>query len=267
MAPRPYWKGYLKLSLVNCPVAMSPATTSGNKVRFHVINRDSGNRVASRYVDAATGEPVPEDDQAKGYPRGEGDFIVIEDEEIESVALENARTIDVEMFAPAGSIEWIWLDTPYYLAPDDPVGEEAFSVIREAMHSTSTVGISRLVLHGRERAVMLEPRGKGIVLWTLRYGDEVRDSGPSFEEAKDAKPPAEAMKLVKQLIAEKQKPWDKSMVSDPVQDRLLELIASRKKGSKKPSRKVEEEPAKSGNVVNIMDALRRSIASKDRKAR
>ncbi len=267
MAPRPYWKGYLKLSLVNCPVAMSPATTSANKVRFHVINRASGNRVVSRYVDSQTGEPVADDNQAKGYPRGEDDFVVIEDEEIESVALENARTIDIEMFAPAGSIEWIWLDTPYYLAPDDPVGEEAFSVIREAMQSTATVGISRLVLHGRERAVMLEPRGKGIVVWTLRYGDEVRDSGPSFEDAKEAKPPAEAMKLVKQLIADKQKPWGRSMVSDPVQEKLLEIISSRKKGTKKTSRKSVEEPAQKGNVVNIMDALRRSIGSKDRKAR
>jgi DNA end-binding protein Ku len=267
MAPRPYWKGYLKLSLVNCPVALTPATTTSGRVRFHVLNRDTGNRVTSRYIDAQTGEPVPDDDQAKGYPRGEDDFVVIEEEEIESVALENARTIEIETFALAGSIEWIWLETPYYLVPDDPVGEEAFSVIREAMRATGTVGISRLVLHGRERAVMLEPRDKGIVLWTLRYGDEVRDSAPSFALAENSKAPAEALKLARQLIEEKKQPWEPSLVSDPVQDRLLEIIAARRKGSRKPVRKPADEPAAPDNVVNIMDALRRSISSEKRKAR
>ncbi|MCU0790134.1 MAG: Ku protein [Nitratireductor sp.] len=261
MAPRPYWKGYLKLSLVNCPVAMTPAITSGERVRFHVLNRDTGNRVSSRYVDAQTGSPVGEDEQAKGYPRGEDDYVVIEEEEIESVALENARTIDIELFAPAGSIDWIWFDSPYYLSPDDPVGEEAFSVIREAMRATGTVGISRLVLHGRERAVMLEPRDKGIVLWTLRYGDEVRDSAPSFAPAEGSQAPAAALKLAQQLIEEKKKDWDRSLVIDPVQDRLLEIIAARRKGSKKPSAKAAEETSPPDNVVNIMDALRRSIAS------
>lgn len=267
MAPRPYWKGYLKLSLVNCPVALSPATTTSGRVRFHVLNRDTGNRVTSRYVDAQTGAPVPEDDQAKGYPRGENDYVVIEDEEIESVALENARTIDIGTFAPAGSIDWIWLESPYYLVPDDPVGEEAYSVIREAMRSTGTVGIAHLVLHGRERAIMLEPRERGIVLWTLRYGDEVRDSAPSFAAAEKAEAPAAALKLARQLIEEKKQAWDPSLVSDPVQERLLEIIAARRKGSRKPSRKTADEPATRDNVVNIMDALRRSIASEGRKGR
>ena len=175
MAPRSFWKGYLKLSLVTCPVAMVPATSENEKVRFHTLNSKTGNRVVSQYVDAVSGKSVDEDDEVKGYPRGEDEYVILEDDELEAVALESTRTIDIDMFVSADSIEWIWYDKPHYLTPDDPVGEEAFSVIRDAMELTGTVGVSRLVLYRRERAVMLEPRDRGIVLWTLRYGDEVRD--------------------------------------------------------------------------------------------
>ena len=168
MAVRPYWKGYLKLSLVTCPVQMMPATSDSEKVQFHTLNRESHNRVVSQYVDAVTGKEVKEDDEVKGYQRGEDEYVILEDEELENVALESTRTIDISTFTPRDSIEWIWLDTPYYLSPDDPVGEEAFSVIRDAMDAQNMVGISRLVISRRERAVMLDPRGKGIVLWTDR---------------------------------------------------------------------------------------------------
>src|ERR1700684_2577917 len=144
MAPRPFWKGYLKLSLVTCPVAMTPATTDNEKVRFHTLNRKTGNRVVSQYVDAVTGKPVDEDDEVKGYPRGEDDYVLLEDDELEAVGLESTRTIDIDMFVPADSIEWVWYDKPHYLTPDDEVGEEAYSVIRDAMGSTGMVGISRL---------------------------------------------------------------------------------------------------------------------------
>src|ERR1700760_3682702 len=133
MALRAYWKGYLKLSLVTCRVQMMPATSESVKVRFHTLNRETHNRVVSRYVDAVTGKEVEDDNEAKGYQRGENDFIILEDEELENIALDRTKTIDIDVFAPRDSVEWIWLDTPYYLSPDDPVGEEAFSVIREAM--------------------------------------------------------------------------------------------------------------------------------------
>ncbi len=155
MAPRSFWKGYLKLSLVTCPVAMTPAISQEDKVRFRTLNGKTGNPVASRYVDAVTGKPVAEDDEVKGYPRGEDDYVMLEDDDIEAVALESTRTIDIETFVPRETIEWIWYDTPHFLMPNDRVGEEAFSVIREAMASTGTVGISRVVLYRRERAVML----------------------------------------------------------------------------------------------------------------
>lgn len=261
MAPRSFWKGYLKLSLVTCPVAMTPATTENEKVRFHTLNRKTGNRVVSQYVDAVSGKAVDEDDEVKGYQRGEDDYVLLQDEELEAVALESTRTINIDMFVAADSIGWIWYDRPHYLTPDDAVGEEAFSVIRDAMESTGTVGISRLVMYRRERAVMLEPRGKGIVLWTLRYGDEVRHAGDYFGETGKNNTDPKLLTLVKTLIDERTKPWDPKMAGDPVQDSLLDLIAAKKKGQKKPTKSVKAEPATPSNVVNIMDALRKSISA------
>ncbi|WP_134681729.1 Ku protein [Paracoccus ravus] len=259
MAPRVFWKGYLKLSLVTCPVTMTPATTEGEKVRFHTLNSKTGNRVLSQYVDGVTGKPVADDDQVKGYPRGEDEHILIEDDELEAVALESARTIDIEMFVPADSIEWIWHDKPHYLSPSDAVGEEAFSVIRDAMEATGMVGISRLVLYRRERAVMLEPRGTGIVAWTLRYGDEVRPETDYFAGSGKSKPDPALMKLVTQLISDRKASWDEAMVRDPVQENLLEIIAAKKKGRKKAKPKAAAQ--KPDNVVNIMDALKKSLAA------
>lgn len=265
MAPRIFWKGYLKLSLVTCPVAMMPATSENEKVRFHTLNAKTGNRVVSQYVDAVTGKPVDEDDEVKGYPRGEDEFVLLEDDEIEAVALESTRTIDIDMFVPADSIEWIWYDKPHYLVPNDTVGEEAFSVIRGAMESTATVGVSRVVLYRRERAVMLEPRDTGIVLWTLRYGYEVRDPAEYFGKIGDTKPDAGLMNLMTRLIEERSVPWNPDMVVDPVQAKLLDIIAAKKKGRKQPVKAKGKSQAPPGNVINIMDALKKSISS-ERKA-
>ena len=263
MAPRTFWKGYLKLSLVTCPVAMSPATSEGEKVRFHTLNRETGNRVVSRYVDSVTRKPVDEDDEAKGYERGEGDYIILEEDEIDAVGLESTRTIDIDMFVPKESIEWIWYDTPHYLTPNDKVGEEAFAVIREAMAENGVVGISQLVLYRRERAVMIEPRGKGIVLWTLRFGDEVRDASDYFTDINNDKPDSKQIALMKQFIARHTRPWDPKIVDDPVQDKLLDIIAAKKKGRKPKAVKAEAAAdTKPTNVINIMDALRASLKKK-----
>jgi DNA end-binding protein Ku len=265
--PASFWKGYLKLSLVTCPVAMQPAVSDSARVRFHTINQRTGNRVQRRYVDVGTGKPVADKDQARGYPRGEDDHVVLEDEELDAVALESTRTIDLQEFVPADRIGWIWYDRPHFLLPDDTVAEEAFAVIREAMRSTDTVGIARLVLYRRERAVMLIPRGKGIVLWTLRYGDEVRDEADYFRDLRDAKPESEALNLVKRLIETRTADWAPSMVEDPVQDRLLELIETKRKGRKTQRKVKAEKPEESGKVVSIIDALKRSIAAESRGKR
>lgn len=267
MPPRSFWKGYLKLSLVTCPVAMMPAVTESGRLRFHTLNRNTGNRVQRQYVDAETGKRVDDEDQARGYPRGEDDHVILEEEELDAVALESTRTFDIQEFVPSDKIGWIWFDRPHFLTPDDSVAEEAFSVIREAMRATGTVGIARLVLYRRERAVMLDARGKGIVLWTLRYGDEVRDERDYFGELPEKKPDAEALKLVSRLIETRTAEWDPKLVEDPVQDRLLDLIESKRKG-RKPTRKSKaEEPRESGKVVSIIDALKRSIAAEKTPAR
>jgi len=270
MAVRPYWKGYLKLSLVTCPVQMMPATSESEKVRFHTLNRQTQNRVVSRYIDSVTGKPVDEADEVKAYQRGEDEYIILEDEELDNLALESTRTIDISTFAPRDTIEWIWLDTPYYLSPNEPVGEEAFSVIRDAMKAKDMVGISRLVISRRERAVMLEPRDKGIVLWTLRYGDEVRDEDDYFDAIGDDEADSEMLPLVQQLIRKQTKHWTTKMVEDPVQERLLDIIAAKKKQMKKPATskaKAPATPSAPNNVVNIMDALRKSVANEMRSGK
>jgi len=264
MARQSFWKGYLKLSLVTCPVAMAPAISASEKIRFHTLNRATGNRVESRYVDAGTGKPVPEDDIARGYQNGDDSFVLLDDAELDAVALQSTRTIDIEAFVPADSIAWVYYDTPHYLTPTDRVGEEAFSVIREAMAATKTGGIARLVLYRRERAVLLLPSGTGIVVWTLRYGDEVRPDDAYFASIADEKPAAKApslkaLALVRQLIEARTVAWSPKLVRDPVEERLHDIIAAKQKG-RRPASKPEPTEAKTGNVVNIMDALRRSIA-------
>jgi DNA end-binding protein Ku len=267
MAPRTFWKGYLKLSLVTCAVSMLPATTDREKVRFHTMNSATGNRLRSRYVDEQTGKLVDESDEVKGYETDEGQFITLEDEEVEAVGLESTRTIAIEKFVPADAIEWIWYDKPHYLLPDDDVAQEAFSVIRDAMEASGMVGVARLVLYRRERAVMLEPRDKGIVLWTLRYGDEVRDPKDYFDHIKAEKPDAKSLSLIEKLIEDMTQPWDPSMVDDPVQAQLKSIIDSKRKRGKKatPKPRKEAPPEPPANVIDIMDALRKSLVQETKK--
>lgn len=263
MAQRAFWKGWLKLSLVTCRVAMTPATTEREKVRFHTLNRETGSRVVARYVDEATGKAVDEADEARGYQTGDDSYLLIEDEDLEQIALESARTIDIERFVPRDGIGWAYLDKPHYLVPDDAVGAEAFAVIRSAMAQSSMAALARLVLYRRERGVMIEPRERGLVLWTLRYGDEVRAFDGAPPDA--PKPDKAALALVKKLIAERTQAWSPDMVEDPVQQGLLDLIAAkaRSKTRKRPARKPDAAPSEAapGNVIDIMDALKRSLAT------
>jgi DNA end-binding protein Ku len=265
---RPYWRGYLKLSLVTCPVQLSPATTESEKVRFQTINSATGNRIASRYVDAVTGKPVDEDDEAKGYERAEGDFIVLEEEELDNVALDSAKTIDIDKFVSADSIGWIWLESPYFITPSDPVGVEAYAVIRDAMRASGKVGISRIVIGRRERACILQPKDNGITLWTLKFGEEVRDEDVYFSGIPAETADPELKPLIGKLIKAQTTRWSPAMVADPVQERLLEMIAEKKKAlkPKAASRQKSTGGASGGNVINIMDTLRKSLqASKSRK--
>jgi len=265
MARQPYWKGYLKLSLVTCPVVMAPAVTESGKVTFKMVNGRTGNKVESVYLDSETGRSVAQANQVKGYEREEGEYITLEEADFAAVALESTRTIDISTFVPASSIEWIWYDTPHYLLPGDKVGLEAFSVIREAMKKSNMVGISQLVLQRREHAVLVEPRGKGLVLWTLRYGAEVRPETEYFAGLPDK---AKADAKLEAAIGKKLAKWTEDWVEDPLQDVLLQLIASKKKAKKRAPAKGKAKPSPKdeagSNVVSLADALRRSLEHRPR---
>ena len=182
--------------------------------------------------------------------------MMLEDEELDSVALESTRTIDIDCFVPADSIGWIWYDKPHYLVPDDKIGEEAFSVIREAMVKSNTRAISRVVLYHRERAVLLEPRDKGIVLWTLRYGDEVRDEADYFEGIKGKPDPKEKKRLAG-LIAAHTQGWSRSLATDPVEEALRSMIEAKQKRAQRSAKKPGA--AKGGNVIDLMAVLKKSL--------
>jgi DNA end-binding protein Ku len=261
LAVRPYWKGYLKLSLVTCAVTLTPATTQGEKVRFHTINRKTGERIHTQYIDAVSGKAVEDDDQARAYEKGEDDYVILEDEELDAVHLESARTIAIDEFVESDSIEWVYYDSPYFVVPADEVGEEAFIVIREAMADMDVVGISKLVIGGREHAVMLQPWDKGIVLWTLRYGDEVRDEDEYWKSVRAEKPDAKMLSMVESIIEERTTTWSNSMVKDPVQDRLLDIIKAKQAPKRKSRAKKAEAdvPAPQSNVIDLMEALRKSL--------
>jgi DNA end-binding protein Ku len=265
MAPRTFWNGYLKLSLVTCAVEMSAATAPSERVRFHTLNRKTGHRVVSRYIDAGTGKPVRDADQIRGFPIGEDKYVMLDDEELDAVALETTHTLEIERFVPRDSVDLRYLERPHYLMPREPIAVEAYSVIRDAMASSGNAGLSRLVLYRRERPVMIEPRGTGMIVWTLRSGDEVRDVDAYFADTSDAAPPKDTLKLARELVTRRTVEWKDSLFRDRVQDALLDIIAARSKQKPKAKRKAPATEESEGKVVSIMDALRRSLANESRK--
>ena len=255
MAPRPNWKGYLKLSLVSCPVALYPATTMSERVSFRTLNRDTGNRVRRQYVDEQTGDAVESDSQIKGYEVAKGEFIQVEDDEIKAVQLESNHTIDIERFVPRDEIDELYLDTPYYLAPTDRVGEEAFAVIRDAMRAEEMVGLARVVLFRRERILMLAPRDKGIAATSLRYANEVHAASAYFDEIPDTELPKQMLDLAKHIIEKMSGKFEPDSFEDRYESALIALIRSKQKGMPVKAQPVH----KQANVINLMDALRRSV--------
>ena len=256
MAVRVYWKGYLKLSLVSCAVALVPATSSTERTRFHTLNRNTGNRLRQRMVDEATEEVVEKEDRVKGYEIARGSYVQVEDEELEKVALESTHTIEIESFVPRSEIDKRYLDTPYYLIPNDTVAQEAFAVIREAMRDEKRVALARVVLYRRERIIMLEALDKGMLATTLRYGYEVRGEEPYFEDIPDVAIPNEMLKLASHIIDQKAGHFDPTKFEDRYENAVQSLLKAKQAGL--PAAEPETPPP--SNVVNIMDALRKSIA-------
>ena len=254
MAPRPNWKGYLKLSLVSCSVALYPATTTSQRIRFNIINRKTGDRIRNDVVDAETGQPVEPEDRVKGYQYAKGEYVLVEEDELDNVALESTHTIDIEQFVPMSEVDRIYLDESFYLLPEDEVSQEAFAVIREAMRKDDLVGLARVVIYRREHLLLLAPRGKGLMATALRYNSEVRDEKAYFDGIKDIKVPPDMLKLAVQILESKRGRFDPSKFEDRYESALMQLIEAKRAG-KKPPVISEERPS---NVINLMDALRRS---------
>jgi DNA end-binding protein Ku len=261
MAPRPNWKGFLKLSLVSCAVALYPATSTSQRIRFNIINRKTGNRIRNDIVDAETGQPVEPEDRVKGYQVEKGRYVLIEKEELDNVALESTHTIDIEEFVPVSEVDRIYLDESYYLVPQDDMAQEAFAVIREAMRKENLVGLARVVIYRREHLLLLQPRGKGMMATALRYKTEVRNEHDYFDDIPNTKVPADMLKLGTQILESKKGHFDADKFEDRYENALMQLVKAKRAG-KAPPTMAEPKPS---NVINLMDALRRS-ARADRRA-
>src|SRR6187551_3516031 len=245
--PRPYWKGYLKLSLVSCAVALYNASSSSERVSFNTLNRKTGNRLKQNLVDSA--------DRVKGYQVNKGQYVMVEDTDLEALKIESNKTIELETFVPQAEIDAIYVDSPYYLAPDGKVAEEAFAVIREAMARKKMVGIGRVVLSRRERMLMLQPRSNGMLATTLRYPYEVRQDAEYFTHIPDTKVPAEMLDIAQEIIARKSSHFEPDKFTDRYEETVVEMLRAKQAGQAFTTPQLAEP----GNVVDIMEALKRSL--------
>jgi DNA end-binding protein Ku len=254
MATRPTWQGYLRLSLVSCPVALYTATSRSGEVHFNMLSKKTHNRIRMIPTDPEEG-PVERSEIVKGYEIEKGHYVVITDEEIKNVRLETTRTLDIERFVDDADIDRLYWNDPYFLAPDGDMAVEAFTVIREAMKKAGKVALGRLVMHQRERLMALEPRDKGILAYTIRNKREVRQADEIFEHIKAAKPPAQMIDIAAKIIDQLEGPFDPSQFNDRYEDALRALIKEKEKGH---TIKAPEEP-KEAEVIDLMEALKRSL--------
>src|SRR5882724_10867670 len=259
MAPRAYWKGSLKLSLVSCPVALYPATTSVEKTHFHMINKETGNRLKQQMVDAETGDVVEGEQKARGYELKKGEYVEVDKEELEAVQIESTHTIDIDSFVPVDEIDKGYIDRPYYIAPDGKAGVDAFAVIRDAMKNKGRVALARIVLTNREHIIAIEPLGKGLLGITLRYPYEVRDEDEYFDDIRNPKISKDMIELASHILDSKAGHFDLSKYKDEYENALKTLV--KRKAAGKPV-KVAEPEERPSNVVNLMDALKASLKGK-----
>lgn len=262
MAPRAYWKGYLKLSLVSCPIAVYPAASSSERVSFNRINARTGNRLKQLMVDSGSGEPVDKEDIKKGYEYAKGKYVYVEDEEIEKLKIESSHTIDITTFVPREEIDNRYFDTPYYIAPTDQVGLEAFTVIRDAMREKKMMGLARIVLTRREHVVALEPFEKGLLGTTLRFAYEVRDQRDYFADIDDLKLPADMKKLATHIIDSMAGHFEPASYEDHYEKALVDLLKTKHAGLPATA---TQEPSEPPRVINLMEALKASINASTKK--
>ena len=256
MAPRANWKGFLRLSLVTCPVALYPATSDSEKISFNQINKNTGHRIKYLKVDADTGEEVSNEDIMKGYKVDTDTYIEVSKEELENIALESTRTIDINEFVPKSDIDPRYLIRPYYLIPDGKVGHDAFAVIRETIRSMDMAAIGTVVLTNREHVIALEPFDKGLMGTLLRYPYEVRDEKEYFNEIQEVRVTKDMLDLAKHIVNQKTSTFEPEKFEDHYEEALTELINAKRQG-----KAITPRPRPRGeNVVDLMDALKKSIA-------
>jgi DNA end-binding protein Ku len=255
MATRPTWQGYLRLSLVSCPVGLYTATSRGGEVHFNMLHKDTHNRIRMIPTDPELG-PVERADIVKGYEIEKDHYVVVTEDEIDNVRLETTRTIDIERFVDEADIDRLYWDDPYYLAPDGEMAVEAFTVIREAMDRAGKVALARVVMHQRERLLALEPRDRGILAYTLRTHDEVRDPKEVFGHIPHTKPNDAMIEIAAKIIEQQEGPFDPSDFTDRYEDALRKLIRDKQKAH---GRKVTTPEPKEAEVIDLMEALKRSL--------
>jgi len=257
MGPRANWKGFLRLSLVTCPVALYPATSDTEKVSFNQINRKTGHRIKYAKVDADTGEEVANEDIMKGYKIDTDTYIEVSKDELEDIALESTRTIEIDEFVPRTDIDSRYVIRPYYLVPDGKVGHDAFAVIRETIRSMNKVAIGRVVLTNREHIIALEPLDNGLMGTLLRYPYEVRSEKEYFDDIQDVKITKDMLDLAKHIVEQKSGSFEPDQFEDRYEQALIDLINQKRNGLGTTAKAA---PKSGGNVINLMDALKRSLA-------
>jgi DNA end-binding protein Ku len=255
VAPRAYWKGYLKLSLVSCPIALFPATSEREKISFHQVNKETGHRIRYKKIDAETGDEVDNADIVKGYEIAKGEYIELEPDELEAVAIESKHVIDIDEFVPRKEIDELYLRDPYYIVPDGEVGQQAFAVIREAIRKEGMIALGKVVFTSREHIIALEARGKGMLGVTLHYPYEVRDEKDYFDTIEDEKIPKDMIDLAVHIVETKTGHFKPQQFKDEYEDALKDLLRRKQKGEK-IERPKERAPS---NVINLRDALRQSL--------
>jgi DNA end-binding protein Ku len=263
MAPRAYWKGYLKLSLVSCPVQLFPAVSEREKIRFHQIDRTTGHRIKYCKVDALSGKPVSDEDIVRGYEIAKGRYIEVTEEELEAVAIGSAHTIEIDQFAPRHEIDELYWNTPYYIAPEGEVGREAFAVIREASRKEGMVGLGRVVFTTREHVIAIEPRGKGMLGVTLRYPYEVRNEADYLGDISEEKVTKDMIDMAIHIIKSKAGHFVPEKFEDHYETALKQLITRKQRGEKIEPPK--ERPR--AEMIDLMEALRKSAAAERGRVR
>ncbi len=256
---RAYWKGYLKLSLVTCPVALFPASSQSEKTHFHQINRKTGNRLRQQMVDEGTGKPVDKDQKGRGYEISKGKYVEIEPEELEAVQVESTHTIDIDIFVPEEEIDKRYYERPYYMVPNGKGGEDAFAVIRDAMKDKGRVALARIVFANREHIMAIEPWGKGLLATTLRYDYEVRDESEAFKGIPSPRVSKDMVDLASHILDSKAGSFDPSKFKDEYELALRKLVKRKAAGHT-----IERaEPAEDrSNVIDLMEALRQSVGGR-----